>query len=87
MSRDMRVHRMKPRFSEILGRKYFSPKIFKHDINITGSTIIEQSNPCNRRRGSHIFWTIGSQMAVRFTALHAYRPPFTPRNIPGTHFC
>jgi hypothetical protein len=40
-----------------------------------------------RRRGSHIFYTIGSQMAVRLSALRAGRPPFTPKKIPGTHFC
>jgi hypothetical protein len=38
-----------------------------------------------RRRGSHIFQTIGSQMAVR-SALRADRP-LPPRKIPGTHFC
>jgi hypothetical protein len=27
-----------------------------------------------RRRGSHIFWAIGSQMAVRLAALRAGRP-------------
>jgi hypothetical protein len=27
-----------------------------------------------RRRGAHIFWTIGSQMAVRLSALHAGCP-------------
>jgi hypothetical protein len=27
-----------------------------------------------RRRGCHIFWTIGSQMAVRFSALRTGRP-------------
>jgi hypothetical protein len=39
-----------------------------------------------RRRGSHIFLdnrlTDGSE-GVSFTR----RPPFTPRKIPGTHFC
>jgi hypothetical protein len=40
-----------------------------------------------RRRGSHILWTVGSQMAVRLSALRACWPPFTPRKIPGTHFC
>jgi hypothetical protein len=40
-----------------------------------------------RLRGSHIVETIGSQMAVRLLALRANRPPFTPRKIPGTHFC
>jgi hypothetical protein len=34
-----------------------------------------------RCRGSHIFQTIGSQMAVRLSALR------TGRHIPGTHFC
>jgi hypothetical protein len=38
-------------------------------------------------RGSHIFHKIGSQMAVRLSALSAGRPPFTRRKIPGTHFC
>jgi hypothetical protein len=40
-----------------------------------------------KRRGSHIFWTIGSNMAMRLLALRAVRPPFTPRNIPGAYFC
>jgi hypothetical protein len=40
-----------------------------------------------RRRGSHIFYTIGSQMAVRLSALRADLPPFNPRKILGTHFC
>jgi hypothetical protein len=35
---------------------------------------------------SQIFQTIGSQMAVRLSALRAGRP-LTPRNIPGTHVC
>jgi hypothetical protein len=39
-----------------------------------------------RRRDSHIFQTIGSDMAVRLSVLHAGRP-FFPRKIPGTHFC
>jgi hypothetical protein len=33
------------------------------------------------------FYKIGSQMSVRLAALRAGRPPFTPRKIPGTHFC
>jgi hypothetical protein len=40
-----------------------------------------------RRRGSHILVKIGSQMAVRMSALRARLPPFTPRKIPGTNFC
>jgi hypothetical protein len=43
--------------------------------------------PVTGRGGSHIFWTIGSQMAVRLSALRSGRPPFIPRKIPGTHFC
>jgi hypothetical protein len=39
-----------------------------------------------RRRGSHVFWTLGSQMAMRLSALHAERT-LTSRKIPGTHFC
>jgi hypothetical protein len=38
-----------------------------------------------RRRGSHIFQTIGSQMAMRLSALRAGRP-LPPRKIPGTDF-
>jgi hypothetical protein len=34
-----------------------------------------------------LFLIIGSQMAVRLSALHAGRPHFTPGKIPGTHFC
>jgi hypothetical protein len=30
---------------------------------------------------------IGSEMAVRLSVLHAGRPSFTPRKIPGNHFC
>jgi hypothetical protein len=37
-----------------------------------------------RRRGSHIFYTIGSQMTERLSALHAGP---SPRKISGTHFC
>jgi hypothetical protein len=39
-----------------------------------------------RRRGSHNILIIGSQMAVRLSALRADRP-LLPRIIPGTHFC
>jgi hypothetical protein len=39
-----------------------------------------------RRRGSHIAQTIGSQMAVRLSALHAGRT-LPPTIIPGTDFC
>jgi hypothetical protein len=38
-----------------------------------------------RRRGSHIFQTIVSQIAVKLSALRAGRP-LTPRKILGTHF-
>jgi hypothetical protein len=38
------------------------------------------------RRGSHIFYKIGSQMAVKFSALLSGRP-LLPMKIPGTHFC
>jgi hypothetical protein len=38
------------------------------------------------RRGSHIFYTIGSQMAVRLSALRTGHP-LLPGKIPGTHFC
>jgi hypothetical protein len=27
------------------------------------------------------------QMVMKLSALHPGRPPFTPRKIPGTHFC
>jgi hypothetical protein len=39
-----------------------------------------------RRRASHIFYTIDSQMAVRLSALRTGRT-FAPRKIPGTYFC
>jgi hypothetical protein len=39
-----------------------------------------------RRRGSHVFQTIGSQMTVRLSVLRAGRP-LPPRKISGTHFC
>jgi hypothetical protein len=39
-----------------------------------------------RRRGSHIIYTITSQMAVMLPALRA-GSPLPPRKIPGTHFC
>jgi hypothetical protein len=32
------------------------------------------------------FWTIGSQVTLRLSALLCW-PPFTPRKIPGTLFC
>jgi hypothetical protein len=38
-----------------------------------------------RRRGSHIFLTTGSQMAMRFSALRAGRL-LAPKKIPGTYF-
>jgi hypothetical protein len=37
-----------------------------------------------RRRGSRIFYTVGSQMSVRLSALSAGRP-LLPRKIPVTH--
>jgi hypothetical protein len=40
-----------------------------------------------KRRGSHIFWIIGSQMAMRLSASRTGHPPVTPRKMPGTHFC
>jgi hypothetical protein len=40
-----------------------------------------------RRRGSHIFQTVSSQMAMKLLALSACRPPFTPKKIPGSHLC
>jgi hypothetical protein len=39
-----------------------------------------------RRRGLHIFYTIGTQMAVRFSTSRAGRP-LPPSKIPSTHFC
>jgi hypothetical protein len=33
------------------------------------------------------FKTVASQMAVRLSDLRAGLQPFTPRKIPGTHFC
>jgi hypothetical protein len=39
-----------------------------------------------RHRGSHIFYTIGSHMAVGLSPLRTGRP-LAPRKIPGTHFC
>jgi hypothetical protein len=38
-----------------------------------------------RRRDSHSLHTICSQMAEVVSLTHT--PPFTPRKIPGTHFC
>jgi predicted RNA binding protein YcfA (HicA-like mRNA interferase family) len=37
-----------------------------------------------RRRGSHIFYTIGSQMAVNLSNIRTVRP-LHPRKISGTH--
>jgi 4-diphosphocytidyl-2C-methyl-D-erythritol kinase len=37
-------------------------------------------------RGSHIFYTIRSQMPLRLSAFRAERP-LPPGKIPGTHFC
>jgi hypothetical protein len=39
-----------------------------------------------RGRGSHIFYTVCSQMVVKLSALGSDRP-LPPRKIPGTHFC
>jgi hypothetical protein len=39
-----------------------------------------------KRRGSHIFYLIGSQMVVRLSTLRTGRP-LHPRKIPGAHFC
>jgi hypothetical protein len=39
-----------------------------------------------RLQGCYIFYTVGSQMAVRLSALCASRP-LPLRKIPGTHFC
>jgi hypothetical protein len=39
-----------------------------------------------RRRGSHIFQQIGSEIALRLSALRTGRP-LPPRKIAGTHFC
>jgi hypothetical protein len=41
---------------------------------------------CETSRLPHFPLTIGSQMAVRLSALRA-GSPLPPRNIPGTHFC
>jgi hypothetical protein len=38
-----------------------------------------------RRRGSHIFYTVDSQIIGEVVSLTP-RPLFTPRKIPGTHF-
>jgi hypothetical protein len=38
-----------------------------------------------RRRDSHIFKSVGTQMAVRLSDLRIRRP-LPPRKIPGTHF-
>jgi hypothetical protein len=38
-----------------------------------------------RRRGAHIFYKIGSQMAVRLSVLRAGRP-LPPGKISGAHF-
>jgi hypothetical protein len=39
-----------------------------------------------RRRSPHIFWTIGSRVVVRLSALRSRRPLLS-RKIPGTLFC
>jgi hypothetical protein len=55
------------------------------------------SYPCNRERRPirlwdievpTFFWTAGSKMAVRLSALYAGRLLVTSRNkVPGTYFC
>jgi hypothetical protein len=58
-------------------------------VSIKGKVIPVTGRPARevvRRRGSHIFWTVGSEMAVRLSALRVCRP-LPPRNTPGTHFC
>jgi hypothetical protein len=46
----------------------------------------EEAHRVVRRRGSHIFYTLDSQMAVRLSALIAGRD-LRPRNFPDTVFC
>jgi hypothetical protein len=43
--------------------------------------------PVTGCEGAWGYETIGSRMAVRFSALRDGKPPFTPRKIPCTHFC
>jgi hypothetical protein len=45
-----------------------------------------EAHRCVRGRGSQIFQTLASQMAVTLSALRARRT-LPPRNLPGTHFC
>jgi hypothetical protein len=64
--------------------------VFLRFLEIIKKTSSQQKKgkaiPVPGRRGSHIFQTIASQMAVRLSALRARRP-LPPRMIPGTHFC
>jgi hypothetical protein len=59
--------------------------LFNH-WHIKGKAIPVTGRGDVRRRGSHIFYTICSQMVVRLSALQAGHPLAT-RMIPGTHFC
>jgi hypothetical protein len=45
-----------------------------------------KTNPVTGREGPYGCETIGSQMAVRLSALRVGRP-LPPRKIPGSHFC
>jgi hypothetical protein len=52
---------------------------------VEGKAIPVKAHRVVGRRGSHIFYTVGSQMAVRLSDLRA-DCPLLPRKIPGTHF-
>jgi hypothetical protein len=58
-------------------------RIRKHEVIPVQAVDSHRAVP---RRGSHIFQTVGSQMAVGCQAFRARRR-FTTRKIPGTHFC
>jgi hypothetical protein len=57
----------------------------RKDVNLSVWQALE-GHRIVRRRSSHIFYTIGSEMALRLSALGAMGP-FTPIKIPGTYFC
>jgi hypothetical protein len=61
-----------------------------YNIKKKGKTIpvirFEGAHRIFKDRGSHIFYTIDSQMVMRLSALRSGRP-VPPRKTAGTHFC
>jgi hypothetical protein len=65
-----------------VAESHSSSEVNGKDIPVTG----REGPHVLRHRGAHIFYTIGSHMAVRLSVLRAGRP-LPPGKFPGTHFC